>query len=361
MNELEALLALSFIPTFGGTKIRQMLKAFGSASAAFQAEAKEIEELIGLTEKFDEAWESRKSNRSEKELALAKSMGVKIIPFYSPLYPKRLSELWDAPLLLYVLGELKTEDLNGIAIVGTRAASIYGLEMAEKFGKELAASQVTVVSGLARGIDTAAHVGALKTGRTLAVIGSGLAHLYPPENKKLAEEIAKKGAVISEFHLNALPEKYHFPMRNRIVSGITRGTLLIEAPLKSGALITVKLARSQGKPVFALPGRVDNENFQGNHHLIKTGEAKLVENGSDVLSHFEDLFPATGKIEPLKKVHLDPEEQVFLNQWPSEEITLETVEQLTKLPIKKINVLLMRLQLKQAVKEYPGKIYKKIA
>lgn len=363
MNELEALLHLINIPYLGSVKIRLLIEHYGSANSAVAADLKEIAEFPGFGPKVIESMQKCLGNNfAQKELALAKSYGVTLIPYTSEQYPKRLREIPDYPFILYVKGEIKDCDSRSIAIIGTRRKSIYGGEMAEKFAKELTGYGFTIVSGLARGIDTTAHISALNNGRTLAVIGSGLADIYPQENLALADAICKKGALISEFSMRTPPNRHNFPQRNRIVSGMTMGTLLIEAPLKSGAMITMEQGLAQGRKLFAVPGRADSENFQGNHDLIKKGYANLVENGQDIVESYQDLFHHLKKnsSKPQIKAKLEIEEEAFLARLPYHELQFDEIANLTQLPVMKVNVLMMSLVLKQALKEFPGKIYKKV-
>lgn len=360
MNELEALVALSMVPYLGPIKIRLLVRHFGSADAALAANPREIESLPGFGAKISTGMELLKKNEPWKnELDLVETMNVKLIAYTSSEYPKRLLEIEDYPVLLYVRGEIKPKDTQAIAIVGTRHPTIYGLEMAEKFGHELSFMHFTVVSGLARGVDTAAHRGALKRGRTLAVIGSGLADIYPAENKELADEIAQQGALISEFSMKTPPDRQNFPQRNRIVSGLSLGTLLIEAPIKSGAMITMEMARKHKRKRYALPGRADIEGFRGNHSLIKQG-VPLVENVNDIVNSFDLLFENTENKSCQKEIPVDKEEAELLKHLSQTEMTLEEITQLTNLPIAKLNVMLMSLMIKKAIREYPGKIYKKV-
>lgn len=364
MNELESLIILTSIPLLGPIKIRLLLTHFGSAKNALDAHLDEISILPGFGAKLLQAWEKTlKEEKWKPDLLMAEKLNVQFIPFTSPRYPKKLLEIDDFPPLLYTQGDLRPQDNRSIAIVGTRQATIYGLEMAKSLSFEIAKAGFTIVSGLARGIDTAAHEGALEAGgRTIAVLGSGLGRLYPQENSRLAESICGQGAVISEFPLSTPPDRTHFPRRNRIVSGLSLGTLLIEAPLKSGAMLTVGNAQSQGRFVWALPGRADHENFKGNHLLIKQNKALLVENTYDVVQCLDSLF-ASGSVEKKQSLQaiLEEEEEFFLQQLPSEELSIEEIIRHTQLPINQVNVLLMSLVLKKIVKEYPGKIFKKIA
>ncbi len=360
MNELEALVALCSIPHLGPVKISLLLKRFGSAIHALEAEPVDLFELPGFGQKIVSGWSSWKQCSAwQHDLELASRLNAQVVPFYDPRFPKRLLELSDHPILLYVKGSLQLEDQLSIAVVGTRHPSLYGQDMAYQFGHDLSFNKVIVVSGLARGIDTAAHRGALKKGKTIAIIGSGLADIYPQENHALAEEIAEQGALISEFPMATPPDRSNFPQRNRIVSGMTNGTLLIEAPLKSGAMITMQRAETQGRRMFALPGRIDGDNFKGNHHLIKGGKAQLTENAQDVIGCFQSLFHLPPSSAQTNDIPLELEEKHFLELFTYEEMSLEEIESKTKLPIRKINVLLMSLIIKRIIKEYPGKLYKK--
>lgn len=362
ISELEALIILTRVPQLGSIKIRLLIEHFGSALNALSASPADIACLPDFGPRIANSWGSWKSNQEWRlDIEMADKYNVDVIPYTSSKYPKRLLEIHDHPILLYIQGQLLPSDQRSIAIVGTRNASIYGREMAEKFARDLSSAGFTIISGLARGIDTHAHAGALKTGRTIAVIGSGLANIYPQENKQLAQEIIKNGALISEFPMTTPPDRQNFPQRNRIVSGMTLATLLIEAPMKSGAMITVEKAISQKRTIFALPGRVDTEDFRGNHFLIRNGMAKLVENAQDVIDSFSNLFSlAPPKLQPVQPtISLCEEELFFLRQCPNHEITIDELVQITKLPVMKVNVMVMSLVLKKVLKEYPGKVYKR--
>lgn len=356
MEELAALVSLTETPLLGSIKIRLLLQRFGSAIESLNANPKEIMELPGFTPKVMQGWKKGTS----RSLELVDRLNFQIIPFTSPKYPKRLLELTDHPILLYIKGEIKNSDQQSIAVVGTRQASLYGNDMASKISQELASSGITVVSGLARGIDTQAHYGALKSGRTIAVIGSGLANIYPHENVPLAEKICENGALISEFPPETPPDRQNFPQRNRIVSGMTMGTLLIEAPVKSGAMITMQRAKEQGRKLYALPGRVDSDSFKGNHYLIKNGDAELIEDARDILNSFNGLFTYQGAPAPKPMAPLEKEEEHLLSLLPNEELSIGEIIKISNLPIFKLNILLMSLVLKKVVREHPGKIYKRV-
>lgn len=362
MTEAEAFVILSSIPGLGPAKIRCLLQQFGTAQNTLNATPQEISELPGFS-KISANWNAWQSSLNWRhDLSASKDFGVQILPFTDPLYPKRLLEIVDPPVCLYVKGELLPQDKRGIAVVGTRNATIYGLESAESISRQLAAQGFTVVSGLARGIDTAAHQGALAQGRTIAVIGSGLGRIYPPENIALADKIEQHGAVISEYPMETPPDRQNFPKRNRIVSALSLGTLLIEAPIKSGAMITMDCASQQGKKLFALPGRADLDNFRGNHHLIKTGRAMLIENGDDIASHFDGWLPGTSpQSTPSSYSNLDQEELELLNLMPATEISIDQLSLQSSMPVHKVQRILMSLMLKKIIKEFPGKIYKATA
>lgn len=360
MFEVEAFAILSTVPYLGAAKIRLLIRQFGSAVEAIRAPVESLKTFPGFT-RIAPYWKSWEKESSWKQnLVLAERLGATLIPFTSPTFPKALEEIPDPPALLYVRGEWKSQDRRSIAVVGTRNATIYGNEMAYEISRQLALRGFTVVSGLARGVDTAAHRGALEQGRTVAVIGSGLADIYPSENQSLAEKIVERGALISEFPMSTPPDRQNFPQRNRIVSGLTLGTLLVEAPVKSGAMLTMERAYSQKKPLFALPGRADSDNFRGNHLLIKQGQARLVESADDVAAHFETLFPLPVSQPARMGSILDAEEKLLIDKMPEEEVSIEELALMVPSPIQQINRVLMSLILKKAVKEFPGKIYKKL-
>ncbi len=362
MNEIDALIILTSTPGLGPIKTKLLIQLFGSATNALNATVADVKVCQNLHSDTLDAWGWWKKDTSwKKNIELVNEQKVILIPYTSSSYPKKLLEIIDYPLLLYVKGNLESINMQGIAVVGTRIPTLYGKEMGEKLSQELASKGVNVVSGLARGIDTAAHQGALRSGRTIAVIGSGLANLYPKENSSLAEKIMETGAVISEFPMMTPPDRQNFPQRNRIVSGMTMGTLLIEAPEKSGAMITMDRALQQKRKLFALPGRADNQNYKGNHLLIKEGKAALIETVDDILQSFDKLFTLNNLKQYPQRIlpFLDPEEKEFLHKMPEEELNIEELVKITKLPIMKINILLMSLLMKKVIKEYPGKIYKK--
>jgi DNA processing protein len=342
MSETEALLILSHVPQL---KVRKWLDNHDSAVAALHALDREQWQNL-------DAW--------KKDLASIEKLGVCLYAFFDKQYPEGFKSLTDAPLLIYVKGVLP-QNGKAVAMVGTRQCTLYGRGMAENFAAGCASVGYSVVSGLARGIDTAAHRGALKTGQTVAVIGSGLADIYPKENEALVEEIAKKGACLSELPMHAPPHKHHFPRRNRLVVALSQGVFLAEAPVKSGAMITMEMACTQKKSCFTIPGRADMETFRGNHFLIKSQKAKLVENWQEMLSLLQPGEEVCRSVLIQTSLfELDEEEEKLLASFSSAEISLDELAIKASLPIAKLNSLLMGLVLKQAIREFPGKLYIKV-
>ena len=306
---------------------------------------------------------ARREFSVEKEEARAAEWGAKVVTPLDGGYPEPLRTIFDPPLCLYVRGEWTAKDANALAVVGTRAASAYGRAQAERLSFLSAKAGLTVVSGLARGIDTAAHRGALKSGgRTIAVIGGALDCLYPPENKGLADEIAAgRGAVVSEFPMGREPGRTTFVWRNRLVSGLSKGVLVVEAGAHSGAMQTAALALEQDRSVMAVPGRVDLEGSKGPHKLIRDG-ARLVEELDDILREFEFLFPPSERKRALQSV--DARAQVALSGaekavlkalWREGEADQDDVGRRSGLPLPQLMTVLMQLEMKRIVHRLPGR------
>lgn len=276
-------------------------------------------------------------------------------------YPESLKHIDDAPIVLYVVGNLPQDSECLVAIVGSRNATLYGLGMAERFAGELAEMGVVIISGLARGIDAAAHRGCLKSGgRTVAVLGCGLDVIYPVENRKLYEEIRQKGVIISEFPFGTDPLPFNFPRRNRIVSGLSAAVLVVEANIKSGALITAEFAVEQGKDVFAIPGRVDSPQSGGPHHLIRQG-AKLVISVGDILEELavEPIVSSNPEVpgQPRPLGDLGIQEARMMEILREGEFSMDELETRTGLSVPLLIPTLLSLQIRRLVREKPGKIY----
>ena len=306
--------------------------------------------------------EERETIIPKEEWALAEKEGVQIVTSSDERYPKILKTIYDPPPVLYVKGELPPEEALTLAVVGSRRASSYGLETAERFSRELAAYGFTVVSGFARGIDTAAHRGALSgKGRTVAVLGSGLLEIYPAENRGFAKEVFQSGALVSEFPLRypALPQ--NFPQRNRVISGLSLGVLVVEADEKSGALITANFAAEQGREVFALPGRVDSALSKGTHRLIQQG-AKLVQEVKDILEELK--IPIANGIarEFSTKIlpSLSGEEGVVYETLSDSPKSIDTIVEESHLSAQSALSTLVQLEVKKLIRAYPGKRYARL-
>ncbi len=367
-DTLEDLVALNLARGVGMTLYRRLVEAFGSVHAALGKSEATLRKVRGIGPVLSRnILEGAQARRVQAELELAARMGVRILAHDDAAYPADLRALADHPIVLYQMGELRPEDTLAIAVVGSRRSTTYGSKQAETLSRRLAERGVTVISGLARGIDTGAHRGALQAGRTIAVLGSGLNRLYPPENRKLAMDIARSGAVLTEVPLNGAPDPQNFPRRNRLVSGLSLGVLVVEAPVWSGAMITVEWALEQGKEVFAVPGRVDSPASQGCHALIKQG-AKLVESVEDVIdeleAHRHRLRPApapataptpaaAGEAPP----GLSARERTLWDALGNEPIGIEGLIEATQLPPAAVLAGLLDLEMKRLARSLPGKRY----
>lgn len=293
MNEesLKYWIALKAVEEVGCVGFRTLLAAFGSPEAVFRASAATLKVIPGIgpiTADHIRSFSGWKT--AEREIALAEKLGVAVVTCRDPLYPQNLLNIYDYPPFLYVRGSFCSNEI-GVAIVGSRLASTHGKYITEKLARELAMQGIAVVSGLARGIDSAAHRGALAgKGRTIAVLGCGLDIVYPPENEALAAEIAAHGAIVTEFPFGTPPNAPNFPARNRIISGISLGVVVVEAGEKSGSLITARIASEQGRSVFAVPGAIGSAGSRGTNRLIKQG-AKLIEGVEDIL---DEILPQAG-------------------------------------------------------------------
>ncbi|MCH7990123.1 MAG: DNA-protecting protein DprA, partial [Planctomycetes bacterium] len=290
-QQLLAAVQLNMVPGVG-PRIQQLLcERFGSPAEVLKVPADQLQQVSGVGWKLAEAIQNaRDASAAKRELARCREMGVHLYLNSSAEYPPMLAEICDAPNILYCRGSLKPQDQLAVAIVGSRRCTLYGNQQAERLAKTLATAGMTIISGLARGIDAAAHRGALEAnGRTIAVAATGLATVYPPEHRDLAEEIVKQGAIVSESALGQQPKPGLFPQRNRIISGLSLGVIIVEASQKSGALHTARHAMEQGREVFALPGRIDSPASRGCHDLIRDG-VTLVRDADDVLQELGPLL-----------------------------------------------------------------------
>ncbi len=368
-------LHLSLTKGLGPVLIRRLIQHLGSPQKACLASAADLAQIEGIgPTKAHSIARALQAAAADTDLQLRKAaqLNAQLLSLDDPLYPPLLKDIHDPPPVLYLLGSLQDRDLNALSIVGSRRCTHYGREQAERFASLLAASAFTVVSGGARGIDSAAHRGALRhpAGRTIAVLGSGLDVPYPPENQSLFNQITQRGAVISEFPFGAPPTAENFPRRNRVVSGMSRGVFVVEADERSGALITARLANEDhGRPVFALPGRVDNHMAAGTHQLIRDG-AILTTCLQDIIAGLHP-FPHSVTCPPPNTTtpqlpapplsSLTQPQQAILNHLHAETATVEQLIQHTGLEPAAVLQNLTFLTLKGLIKRVDAQRYAKLA
>lgn len=348
-------LAISRVPYIGPARIERLLQTFGSLSVAWSApqeelrlalEPRALSELLAARSRIDPAGELARLARS----------GIRAVHPGHPSYPRLLAEISGRPSVLYVRGELAPADDRSIAIVGTRRATPYGRQAAERIAAELAQAGVTVVSGLARGVDAAAHRATLEAGgRTIAVLGSGPDVIYPAEHRRLAEQILECGAILSEFPPGAKPDAQNFPARNRIVSGMTLGTLIVEAPARSGALITATFAADQGREVFVLPGSIFAQTAEGTNALLRDG-ARLVRDGADILEDL-GLATASGPVLTQSQMSLDENERRLLAALGKEARHIDELAEEAELPAAAVSALMLTMELKGLVRNHGAQYY----
>ena len=399
-NETVSLIHLNMIQGVGLKTVQVLRDIFGSAERALQATPEKLEKTERLSSTMRDLL-SRKPVQYpiERELELIQEYGCQVVTLYDDAYPSRLKEIDTPPLVLYIRGKLTSEDSLSISLVGSRDAKDYGRKVSYRLSYQLAQRGLTVVSGLAKGIDTSAHRGALEAGgRTIAVMGSGLSFIYPATNRDLAEKITASGTLISEFPMGAEPKPRNFPRRNRIISGLTLGTVVVEASNRSGALITARLAGEQGREVFAVPGEIFSELSTGTHKLINNG-AKLINTVDDLLNELPPYVlnqiqsesstasvPDTGTDaaqEPsIEKPHtkseaihspseapqpvqitpppdLTPDEKTVFDAIEVPSSHIDTIVRATQLPIGQVSSVLLMLELKGIVQQLPGKQFTK--
>lgn len=337
--------------------VRNLLAAFGTPENIFGMSLKELTQVSGIGKnRAARVLGYNNWDFVRQELRKAEELGVRLLTLNDPDYPAGLRQIHNAPLVLYVKGPVEHSDQYAVSIVGSRSCTPYGMHVAEKMGHSLASSGLTIVSGMARGIDTAAHKGALRAGgRTIAVLGSGIDVPYPYSNRQLMESIASSGAVISEFPFGTGPDKENFPKRNRIISGLSFGVVVIEAALDSGSLITVAYALDQGKEVFAVPGNVTSRNSRGTNDLIKRG-ARLVEGAEDVIAELGPMLKGILKEESRKTLPEMNEDEIrvhsHLNTEPKH---IDFITRAIEMPPAKALSVLLSLELKGLVRQSSGK------
>lgn len=370
MTSLESLLALNLLPGLGPIRIRRLIQHFGDAENVLRSSRATLAAVAGVGPESANtiaSWEDRVDLQGE--LASIRSRGLSLLTPGDSSWPPAFRHLPDAPLLLYVWGKVLECDSRSLSIVGSRKTTHYGRVCTHKLSFQLAHAGLTVVSGLARGIDTAAHEGALAAeGRTIAVLGSGLGQLYPPENMALAEKIAEgNGAVVSEFPIEAGPTRTTFPQRNRIVAGWSEGILVVECARRSGALITANLAAEYGKHVFAVPGGIDRPSSEGCNDLLRTG-AILVSEGSHIIEELPSLPPERRTKAslheagaPSQKPRLSEHEHIVFNVLGSDERTMDQIINDAGLEPSVVAATLLRLEMRGLASQLPGSHFVKPA
>lgn len=367
------LLILSQIPNIGAHRLRALISYFGTSEKVFTASAREIAGIEGFSRRLASTIMhflrhgdlGRAKCYATNQLSRVNSRNLQIVTFWDSSYPEVLRRIYDPPPFLFVHGTMADADIHSVAIVGTRSPSDYGIALAEKFSSGLARLGMTVVSGLARGVDTVVHTAALNhAGRTLAVIGSGLDVIYPSENKALSEKISARGAVISEYDMGAKPDAMNFPRRNRIISGLSLGTLIIETDVNGGAMITASTALDQNREVFAVPGNVNTKRSRGCNALIKEGKAKLVDSIEDVLVELAAKLPRSMtsgiKEDRIAPADLTLFERVIFDHLSASPIHIDALAERLRTATADVLVNLLSLEFKGLIKQLPGKLFMRL-
>ena len=361
-NELASLFCLHSLDGIGNRSLWKIKSYFGSFQNCLNAKSQDLQASFLSEVMANRILQARQDMERQRLLQEYLATGAAITCIKEDDYPAWLAKTQDPPYLLYYRGDLASVNGQCIAIVGSRRASNYGKTQARHFGHELAQIGIVVVSGMARGIDTEAHRGALEAGgQTVAVLGSGIDVIYPPENQQLYNEISQQGVVISEFPHHTHPEPGNFPMRNRVIAGLSRGVLVVEAQQRSGALITVDFALEQGRDVFAIPGPINSKNSEGTNNLIKQG-ACLVTEINDILSEYGLAADkdSDGNLLQGDLFDLSPEERLILDLLAHETVHYDDLINQSQLSIGALSTALLQMELKGILKALPGNCYLKI-
>lgn len=364
-DQLTDLYLLLSVDRIGPAKVRSLLARFKKIANILSASSSELMETEGISKELASRIRKVSSERDsaqkllEKEIHQLEKINGRIITVWDEEYPQLLKKIYDPPLIIYLMGNFDEMDKYAIAVVGTRQPTNYGKIQTEKIVTDLVSQNITIVSGLARGIDSVAHTSTLKNnGRTIAVIGSGLDVIYPSENKKLFNEIKERGVIISEFPLGTIPNAENFPKRNRIISGLTLGTLVIETAITGGAMQTARLALDQNREVFAIPGNLGIKQSEGTNMLIQRGEAELIKSAEDILTELElKLKPVIGKNIPKQQKDLTIFEEKIFNCLVDEPLHIDKIAEITDMTTSDCLVNLLSLEFKGLVKQLPGKMF----
>ncbi|MGE5843007.1 MAG: DNA-processing protein DprA [Deltaproteobacteria bacterium] len=354
-------LALHLVPGLGNMAFKKLLERFGDPAQVFRAASTDLAQVDGLRRQVVQGIVQRRfSQDPQVVLRDLEKHGARVLIFSEPAYPEPLREIHDPPMVLYVKGLAIPSKTTFVAVVGSRNSTPYGIKTAENLAQGLARRGLGVVSGLARGIDSAAHWGCIEgKGFSVGILGTGIDSVYPASNIKLFDAMAEKGAVITEFPLKTPPEPKHFPIRNRLISGLSRGVIVVEATMKSGSLITASVALEQGREVFAVPGSVHSFKSKGCHFLIKQG-AKLVENADDVLDELGLNYAYAPKKDSYTEPVLPPleesERRVYdlLGDYP---LHIDDIVRQGNMEPGAASAVLMRMELKGIVRQLPGKLF----
>lgn len=364
MTDRNALIILNMISGIGPVRVRELSSLFGSPAKILSSSREQLASAPNIGKKIaEDIYSWQKTIEYEKELELAEKAGVKIITYLDDEYPELLKEIYDPPLCLYVRGNLSANTARNIGIVGSRRITNYGSRIGKHLSEAASFAGWNVVSGLAYGMDAIAHQAVVDAnGITIAVLGGGLARIHPQDHIPLAKKIIEKnGAVISEFPMEFSPNKWSFPMRNRIISGLSQGVIIVEAGLRSGSLITAKCALDQGRTVFAVPGQADNPQAKGTNQLIKNG-AKLTESFDDVLEEFEFLPGLHTQQEKIQQKEIEindisEEEKAILTALSRGNLSADQLAAETNIPTGALLSNLMKMEIKRMVSQLPGKIF----
>ena len=363
MDSLLSWLALKHIPGIGNLLFKRLFDRFKSPERVFQASREELTQIPGMrTRCIDAILNYKLPDKIPEEIERVLKKGFSIITMSDVDYPPLLLQIPDPPPFLYVHGKLESR-ANNVAVIGSRNATDYGVSITHQLCRDLVSHNLTIVSGMAVGIDTAAHSGAIMgKGRTVAVMGSGFEHIYPHENRGLFDRISENGAVVTEFHLRATPAAHHFPMRNRIISGMSLGTVVVEAARKSGSLITARLAAEQNREVFAVPGHIHSFKSAGAHSLIKQG-AKLVEHAGDIIEEISNLMIDKTVPSGSKKQddgclpELSPEESMVYEHLNAYPVHIDDLIRKISIEPGRLSSILLQLELKGVARQFPGKLF----
>jgi DNA processing protein len=356
MSDLLYWIALSQVPEVGPVRARKLLSVFRTPEKVFQAGFDDLLAVDGIgTTRAKNIKEFSSWNIVEEQMKVMEKTGIACVCSCDQSYPEMLREVEDAPVVLYVKGDMQPQDRFSIAMVGSRKVTHYGASVAETISEKLALMGFTIVSGMARGIDSIAHQAALKAGgRTIAVLGSGLDVPYPPENKTLMDKIVVSGYVTSEFSPGTPPDKENFPRRNRLISGLSMGVLVVEAASESGALITARYALEQGREVFAVPGNITSSYSEGTNNLIKKG-AVLTRKAEDIVEELAPVLKGFIKSYDKVKIEVTDEEQQICSLLSGEPKQVDDISRESRLPASQVLGILLGLELKGAVRQITGK------